>query len=43
VAERIRALGSEPSASTPEALKSRLSTDIAKWNTVIDAAKIDRI
>jgi tripartite-type tricarboxylate transporter receptor subunit TctC len=43
VGERIRALGSEPSPSTPEKLKARLSSDVAKWNKVIDVAKIERI
>ncbi len=40
---RLRALGSEPSPSTPQGLKDRLASDIAKWTAVIDAAKIERV
>jgi tripartite-type tricarboxylate transporter receptor subunit TctC len=43
VAERIRALGSEPKAGQPDNFKNRITTDIARWNKVIDEAKIERI
>ncbi len=41
--ERIRALGSEPKSGPPENFARRIATDIARWNKVIDEAKIDRI
>ena len=43
VIERIRALGSEPKAGPPENFAKRIATDIARWNKVIDEAKIERI
>jgi tripartite-type tricarboxylate transporter receptor subunit TctC len=43
VIERIRALGSEPKAGPPENFTKRIATDIARWNKVIDEAKIERI
>ena len=43
VAERIRAIGNDPRPSTPDKLKSRLASDIAKWTSVIAAANIERI
>jgi tripartite-type tricarboxylate transporter receptor subunit TctC len=41
--ERIHALGSEPKAGTPEDFARRITSDIARWNKVIDEAKIERI
>jgi len=43
VIERFRALGNEPQPSSPDKLKVRINDEIAKWNAVIDAAKIARI
>ena len=43
VAERLRAIGNEPAPSSPDQLKARLASDIAKWTSVIAAAKIERI
>jgi tripartite-type tricarboxylate transporter receptor subunit TctC len=43
VADRIRALGNEPAPSSPDALRARLASDIAKWMSVIAAANIERI
>jgi tripartite-type tricarboxylate transporter receptor subunit TctC len=43
VAERIRALGNEPAPSSPDKFRARLASDIAKWTSVIAAAKIERI
>jgi tripartite-type tricarboxylate transporter receptor subunit TctC len=43
VAERIRALGTEPKAGRPEDFSKRIASDIARWNKVIDEAKIERI
>ncbi len=43
VAERIRAMGSQPKAGRPEDFSKRIATDIARWNKVIDEAKIERI
>ena len=43
VVEKIRALGSEPKAGTPEDFRSGSPADIARWTKVIDDAKIERI
>lgn len=43
VVERIRALSDAPTPFTPAALKQQLVSDISKWTSVIDAAKIERI
>ena len=43
VAQRIRALGSEPKAGPPEKFKALIATDIARWNKVIADAEIERI
>jgi tripartite-type tricarboxylate transporter receptor subunit TctC len=43
VAELIRAIGNEPAPSSPDKLKARLASDVAKWTSVIAAAKIERI
>jgi tripartite-type tricarboxylate transporter receptor subunit TctC len=43
VAARIRAMGSEPKAGTPEDFKNRIAGDYARWMKVIDDAKIQRI
>jgi tripartite-type tricarboxylate transporter receptor subunit TctC len=43
VIERIRALGTEPKAGPPENFSRRIAADIARWNKVIDEAKIERI
>jgi tripartite-type tricarboxylate transporter receptor subunit TctC len=43
ISERLRAIGNEPSPSTPNALKGRLASDIAKWTSVVAAAGIERI
>ncbi len=43
VAERIRALGSEPAPGRPDQFKDRVATDIARWNKVVDDANIERI
>ena len=40
VVSRMRSLGLEAGAGTPEALHSRLKSDIARWATVVEAAKI---
>ena len=40
VVSRMRELGLEAAAGTPEALHNRLKSDIAKWAKVIEAAKI---
>ena len=42
VKERYADLGIEAQASTPEALKKRLTDDIAKWAAVIERAGIPR-
>ena len=43
VVERMRALGSEPKGGTPDDFKKQIATDVARWNKVIDDAKIQRI
>ena len=39
VADRIRSLGNEPAPSSPDKLKARLASDIAKWTSVIAAGR----
>ncbi len=41
VVKKMRDLGLEASAGTPQALEERLKTDIVKWERVIKAAKIE--
>jgi tripartite-type tricarboxylate transporter receptor subunit TctC len=43
VVRRLKALGNNPRPSTPEGLKARIASEIAKWSAVIAAAKIERI
>jgi tripartite-type tricarboxylate transporter receptor subunit TctC len=43
VAERIRALGSEPAPGTPEKFRALIASDIARWTKVVADAKIERI
>ena len=43
VAERIRALGNEPAPTKSDAVRTRLTSDIAKWTSVIATANIERI
>lgn len=43
VIARLRALGSEPKGGTPDDFKKQIATDVARWNKVIDDAKIQRI
>ena len=43
VAERIRALGSEPAPGRPDQFRTRVADDIARWNKVVADAGIERI
>jgi len=43
VAERIRAMGSEPKSGPPAEFKARIAADVARWNKVIADAGIERI
>jgi len=43
VAQRIRAMGSEPKAGLPADFKSRIAADVARWTRVIADANIERI
>jgi tripartite-type tricarboxylate transporter receptor subunit TctC len=43
VVARIRAMGSEPKAGSPQDFKNRIAADYARWMKVIDEAKIERI
>ncbi len=43
VAQRIRALGSEPSPRSPDDFKEVVSGDLLRWNMVVAEGKIERI
>jgi tripartite-type tricarboxylate transporter receptor subunit TctC len=43
VAQRIRALGSEPAPGSPSDFREIVSSDLQRWNTVVAEAKIERI
>ena len=43
VIERIHALSDDPKSSTPSQLKTRIVSDISRWTSVIDTAKIARV
>ena len=43
VVARLKALGNDPKASTPEQFRSRVASDIDKWTKVIATANIERI
>jgi tripartite-type tricarboxylate transporter receptor subunit TctC len=43
VIERLKALGNDPKASTPDAFKRRVVTDIDRWTKVVADANIERI
>ena len=43
VAQRIRALGSEPASGPPERFKALIADDIARWTKVVADANIERI
>jgi tripartite-type tricarboxylate transporter receptor subunit TctC len=40
--QRLLELGLEPRASTPEAMREHLQSEIAKWTRVVEAARIPR-
>jgi len=43
VIDRMRSIGNLPRPSSPDEFRTRLAADIARWNKVIDEAKIARI
>jgi tripartite-type tricarboxylate transporter receptor subunit TctC len=43
VAQRIRALGSEPAPGSPNHFRQIVSSDLDRWNAVVAEAKIERI
>jgi tripartite-type tricarboxylate transporter receptor subunit TctC len=43
VAERLRAIGNEAKPSTPEDLRARMASDLAKWNSVVESTNFQRI
>jgi tripartite-type tricarboxylate transporter receptor subunit TctC len=43
VAQRIRALGSEPAPGSPSDFREIVSRDLQRWNTVVAESKIERI
>ncbi len=42
VRQRLLALGVDPRASTPEALREHLVSEMAKWKAVVERAKIEK-
>ena len=40
--QRFAGFGGVPAASTPEAMKSRVEREIARWNRVVESRKIER-
>jgi tripartite-type tricarboxylate transporter receptor subunit TctC len=42
VKQRFAGFGGVPAASTPEAMKSRVEREIARWNRVVESRKIER-
>jgi tripartite-type tricarboxylate transporter receptor subunit TctC len=43
VIQRLRSLGSQPRASTPDELRALLASDIGKWTAAIDESGIERL
>lgn len=43
VKQRFQELGVEPNLNTPEGMRKNVTEEIAKWNTLIDKARIPRI
>ena len=43
VAQRIRALGSEPAPGTPNDFRDFVSSDLNRWNAVVAETNIERI
>jgi tripartite-type tricarboxylate transporter receptor subunit TctC len=43
MAQRIRALGSEPASGPPEQFKALIAADIARWTKVVADAGIERV
>jgi tripartite-type tricarboxylate transporter receptor subunit TctC len=43
MAQRIRALGSQPTSGPPEKFKALIAADIARWTKVVEDARIERI
>jgi tripartite-type tricarboxylate transporter receptor subunit TctC len=43
VAQRIRAMGSEPAPGSPSDFREIVSNDLQRWNTVVAEAQIERI
>jgi len=43
VAQRIRALGSEPVPGSPSDFREIVSSDLDRWNAVVADGKIERI
>ena len=43
MAQRIRALGSEPASGPPEKFKTLIAADIARWTNVVADAGIERV
>ena len=40
--QRFAGFGGVPAASTPDAMRSRVENEIARWNRVVDSRKIER-
>ncbi len=43
VVERLRVGGNNPAPSSPDEFKARIAADIAKWTSMVESAKIERI
>jgi len=43
VAQRIRALGSEPVPGSPGDFREIVASDLQRWNAVVAEARIERI
>jgi tripartite-type tricarboxylate transporter receptor subunit TctC len=43
VVERLRAIGNEPSPTTPAEFRARMEADVAKWTAVVEGSNFERI
>jgi hypothetical protein len=43
VVERLRAIGNEPSPTTPAEFRARMEADVAKWTAVVEGSSFERI
>ncbi|MBB3899425.1 tripartite tricarboxylate transporter substrate-binding protein [Roseococcus suduntuyensis] len=43
VQERLRTLGARPEGGPPERLAAHVQSEVARWRTVVEANRIERI